>query len=73
MSSVENTEYVFLPNDVREKFANAPFESLVSDPNILEKSLINHIENKIFRENFDEKEFSVMVQRLCFNIGIELN
>lgn len=72
MSSVENTEYVFLPNDVREKFANAPHELLVTNSDILEKSFINHIENKILREKFNKKEFDEMVDRLCINVGIEL-
>jgi hypothetical protein len=68
---MEKVEYIFLPNDVREKFANAPFESLISNSNILEKSFINYMENKTLRENFDQQEFDEMVKRLCINIGIE--
>jgi hypothetical protein len=46
-----DTEYIFLPDVAREAFANAPFEPLIKNSNILEASFRNFHQNYTLRHN----------------------
>lgn len=61
-----DTEYIFLPDLVRDAFAKAPFEPLIKNPNILELSFKIYNQNRAMRveQHMMQQSYSVLLENL---------